>query len=154
VVLTGEELTERVEQVIELVRPDGDLVVRDTPRGADPAVFDIRIKAPGGAAGHDTSFRYYERYRRDSDAWTLDEYAYLMSSQVGRGQLEYHMHPLRGSGAPVLHAHCLGLGSPERGHFRSHQVLLEEARDEFRRLYAAEAAVDCRGLYPIATNKA
>ena len=76
-----------------------------------------------------------------------------MSSQVGRGQLEYHLHPLRGTSGPVLHAHCLGLGSPERGHFRSHHLLLEEARDAFVRLYASGAAVDCRSLYPIAAPK-
>jgi hypothetical protein len=152
--LTGDELAERFEHVIELLRRDGDLIVRETPPGAEPAVFDIRITAPGGAAGHDTSFRYYERYGGDSDAWTLDEYVYLMASQVGRGQLEYHLHRLRGSAVPVLHAHCRGAGSPMRGHFRSHQVLLEEARNEFLQLYAAGAAVDCQGLYPLAAAKA
>lgn len=151
--LTGEELAGRTEEVIELLRPDGDLVVRETPPGADPAAFDIRITAPGGVAGHDTTFRYYERYDRGRDGWT-HEYVYLMSSQVGRGQFEYHLHRLGGSAGPVLHAHCRGLGSPIRGHFRSHLILLEEARTEFLRLYAAEATVDCGDLYQISAPKA
>ena len=36
VALTGEELAERVDLVIELLRPDGDLAVRETARGVTP----------------------------------------------------------------------------------------------------------------------
>jgi hypothetical protein len=143
----------RLERVVAMLRADGDLEIRSTPSGTGPAVFDIRVKAPGGAAGHDMSFRYMERFRPDAGAWVLEQYAYLMASQSGLGQREYHLHRLPGSTGPVLHAHCLGIGVGERAHFRSHRVLLEEARDEFLRRYASGAAVDCRDLYPLLSRK-
>ena len=119
-----EELGERVEQVIRLLRPDGDLVVRETPRGADPAAFDIRIAAPGGAAGHDTSFRYYEHYARGSDAWKARP-IHIPDGVADRTRsARIPPAPPSRLGSRCLPRIAFGLGSPERGHFRSHQVLL------------------------------
>ena len=144
----------RRERIVAILRVDGDLDVRSTPDGSSPAVFDIRVKAPGGAAGHDMSFRYMERYRQDGGAWLLEQYVYLMASQAGLGQREYHFHRLRGSTAPVHHAHCVGIGAAERTHFRSHRVFLEEARAEFLRRNGSGATVDCRDLYPLSSPRA
>lgn len=145
---------ERLERIVALLRDDGDLDIRATPSGARPAVFDVRVKAPGGAAGQAMSFRYMERYGSEGGPPVPEGYVYLMASQTGLGQREYHLHRLGDSTGPVLHAHCLGLGAAARAHFRSHRVLLEEARDEFLRRYAAGDAVDCRDLYPLFTLKA
>ncbi len=147
------DLDERVERLVAMLSTDGDLEVRTTPQGAGPAMLDLRIKAPGGEAGHDMSFRYMERYRRDTGRWTLEQYVYLMASQTGLGQRGHHFHRLSRSTGPILHGHCLGIGADERGHVRSHQVLLEEARDEFLRRYASGATVDCRDLYPLGSPK-
>jgi hypothetical protein len=146
-------LDEHVERIIRLLRSDGDLDVRTTPDSTSPAVIDVRIKAPGGDAGHAMSYRYLERYRADTGGWILEQYVYLMASQTGLGQREYHFHALPGSTGPILHAHCLGIGAGERGHFRSHRVLLEEARDDFVRRYASGNTIDCRDLYPLASPK-
>ena len=47
------DLDERVERLVGMLRTDGDLEVRTTPQGTGPAMLDLRIKAPGGEAGHD-----------------------------------------------------------------------------------------------------
>jgi hypothetical protein len=119
-------------------------------------MIDFRIEAPGGRAGHDMSFRYAETYRREGRAdWVLVEYVYVMASQTGLGQREYHWHPLRWSGGEsVYHAHCLARGSDARQHFRSHRVLLEEARAEFLRTYAGGDGVRCSDLYPLTRPRA
>lgn len=151
--LSADQLDARVAELTELLRNDGELTVRATPSGASPALIDFRIRAPGGAAGHDMSFRYAEMYEAGDAEWVLAEYVYLMASQAGLARLEYHWHPVGSTNEPVLHAHCMGIGSPARGHFRSHRILLEEARDEFLRRYAAEVQVDCRALYPFSTSR-
>lgn len=99
------------------------------------------------------SFRYSETYEASDGGWTLVEYVYLMAWQTGLGQREYHWHPLGGADEAVLHAHCVGAGSSDRGHYRSYRVLLEEARDEFLRLYAAGEPVDCRDLHPFSQSR-
>jgi hypothetical protein len=148
--LTGGGFEARVNELAELLRADGEVTLRETPAGTSPAIIDFRIKSPGGGAGHNMSFRYTEVFETSDGAWTLIEYVYLMSSSTGLGQREYHWHPLRWSGGvAVYHAHCMGAGRAARGHFRSHRILLEEAREEFLRTYAGGDEVDCRDLYPL-----
>jgi hypothetical protein len=149
--LPSRALEERIQTLVDLLRGDGEVSARHSASGVSPLVIDFRVEAPGGRAGRDMSFRYSETYRREGRAdWVLVEYVYLMASQAGSGQREYHWHPLRWSqGDPVYHAHCLGRGSKVRGHFRSHRVLLEEARAEFLLTYASGDGVDCADLYPL-----
>ncbi|MFH1475066.1 MAG: hypothetical protein ABIG85_04325 [Chloroflexota bacterium] len=149
--LTSRALEERIETLVDLLRGDGDVSARHSAPGVSPAMIDFRIEAPGGRAGREVSFRYAEIYEREVGAdWVLVEYVYLMASQTGSGRREYHWHPLRWSrGDSVYHAHCVGRGSNARGHFRSHRLLLEEARAEFLVTYAAGEGVDCTDLYPL-----
>ena len=151
--LGGDGLDARVGQLTDVLRDDGELTVRTTMGGTSPALIDFRIRAPGGMAGHDMSFRYAELYETRGSDWLLVEYVYLMASRAGLGQREYHWHPVHGGSECVFHAHCTGLGSSRRGHFRSHRILLEEARAEFLRRYAAGEHVDCTDLYPYSEPK-
>jgi len=149
-------LEERIERLAEVLRGDGEVTARHSALDASPMAIDCRVEAPGGRAGHDMSFRYFEVYERaDGPDWALVEYVYLMASQAGLGRREYHWHPLEWSRRePVYHAHCLGRGIEVRGHFRSYRVLLEEARAEFLRVYAAGAGVDCADLHPLSEPRA
>jgi len=149
--LSPHALELRIETLPESLRGDGDLTARHSALGMSPLEIDFRIEAPGGRAGHDMSFRYSEVYEQaDGAGWVLVGYVYLMVSQTGLGQLEYHWHPLGWSrGDPIHHAHCRGRGSDARGPFRSHRILLEEARAEFLVIYAVGDGVDCADLYPL-----
>jgi hypothetical protein len=149
--LSPRALALRIETLTESLRGDGDLTARHSALDTSPVEIGFRIEAPGGRAGHDMSFRYSEVYEQaDGADWVLVGYVYLMASQTGLGQREYHWHPLGWSlGDPIHHAHCRGRGSDARGHFRSHRVLLEEARAEFLVIYAVGDGVDCADLYPL-----
>ena len=152
--LSARELDDRVARLAELLPRDGDVSLATSERGQVPFQMDARIKAPGGAAGHDMSFRYYEGYAWDGVAWELAEYVYLMSWQTGQGQLEHHWHAFLWSGGETIyHLHCTPSGGA-RGHFRDHLVFLDEARDEFRRRYAADESIDCSPYYPLDASRA
>lgn len=154
--LSPRALEQRIDTLTESLRGDGDLTVRHSALGTSPAEIDFRIEAPGGRAGHDMTFRYSEVYERaDGADWDLVGYVYLMASQTGLGQREYHWHPLGWSrGDPIHHAHCRARGGDARGHFRSHRILLEEARAEFLVDYAVGDGVDCADLYPLGMPRA
>jgi hypothetical protein len=144
----------RADGLAELLRTDGELTLRATPGGASPAVLDFRIAAPSGEAGQDMSFRYAEVYEMSGARGLLVEYVYLMTWQTGLGERAYHWHAFQWSGgAAIHHAHCTGIGAVEGGHFRSHRVLLEEARAEFLRRYASGMVVDCQDLFPLSTPR-
>jgi len=151
--ISTEGLRARHRRLIDLLAHDGDLEANDLDPDDSPAAFDFRIKAPGGALGHLVSFRYFERYDRVGMAWQMVEYVYLVSRQNGNGQFEYHWHPLPWSaGRAVLHLHCQPPDGP-RGHFRGHVILLEEARVDLLRRYAAGAPVDCGNLFPLSSSR-
>lgn len=154
--LSPRALELRIETLTESLRGDGDLTARHSALGTSPVEIDFRIEAPGGRAGHDMSFRYSEVYEQaDGADWMLVGYVYLMASLTGLGQREYHWHPLRWSREdPIHHAHCRECGNEGRGHFRSHRILLEEARAEFLVIYAAGDGVECADLYPLGEPRA
>ncbi len=143
------DLQARHEALVQALSLDGEATANILDASASPAAVDIRIRAPGGRAGHAASFRYFEKYARSGAGWMLVEYVYLISWQNGLGQLEYHWHPLPWSAEePIFHIHCQPPGGA-RGYFRSHALLLEEARTDLLRRYGAWMAVDCSGLYPL-----
>ena len=151
--LTSDALGARIDELAEVLRRDGELVERHSQLNTSPTLIDFRIESPGGAAGHEMSFRYSESYERDADAWLMTEYVYLMSWQNGLGQLEYHWHSLPWSeGISIYHTHCQPPAGT-REHFRGHVMLLEEARGDFLARYAAGEPVDCQGLYPLGTMR-
>ena len=146
------DLEARQGYILNLVRSDGQ-VVYDPADLTDPEPeIAIRVKAPGGAAGHTASFKYSEVYRRSRAGYGLIEYAYGYWSQTGLGSLEYHWHQLSWSrGQSVFHTHCAA-GGRDRDHYRAHVMLLEEARARFRTIYGSGRAVDCSDLYPLTTS--
>ena len=146
------DLEVRQGYILNLVRSDGQ-VLYDPIDLTDPEPeIAVRVKAPGGAAGHTASFKYGEVYRRSRAGYEIIEYTYGYWSQAGLGSLEYHWHPLPWSrGRGVFHIHCAA-GGRDRDHYRAHAMLLEEARARFRAIYGSERAVDCSGLYPLTTS--
>lgn len=143
------DLDARQAYIVERCRLDGEITVDPVdPSDPEPEI-SVRIKAPGGAAGHDASFKYFEAFRRARGGFDLVEYAYGFWSQRGFGSLEYHWHPLPWSGEQsVFHIHCQPSSRP-RGHFRVHEMSFDEARARLRLIWASGAAVDCSGLYPM-----
>jgi len=144
-----EDLEARQAHVVEQCRRDGEVTVDPVdPTDAEPEI-SVRVKAPGGAAGHDASFKYSEVYRRAQDGFELVEYAYGFWSQRGLGSLEYHWHPLPWSdGQSIHHIHCRSSARP-RGHFRAHVMAFDEARTSLRLIWASASPVDCSGFYPM-----
>lgn len=146
-VLSAVDLQTRHAALIAVVSRDGELDVNNLDLSVSPAAIDLRVKAPGGLAGHDVSFRYFEKYVRSGTGWSLIEYIFLISWQNGPGQFEYHWHPFRWSaGQAIFHIHC----QPQRGvrgYYRSVPLTLEEARTDLLRRYASGVPVDCTGLY-------
>jgi hypothetical protein len=147
--LSAAELESRAIAVTGVLAGDGELDVNILDLSVSPAALDFRIRAPAGRAGHEASFRYFEKYERGGTGWRLVEYVYLLSWQNGLGQFEYHWHPFRWSGdQPVFHVHCQSPGGA-RSHYRSHPYTLEEGRADLLRRYASGAPVNCIGLYPL-----
>ena len=143
------DLQAREASILRLVRSDGQAYYDPAELVDTEPEISIRVKAPGGLAGHTGSFKYSEVYRRRRGGFELIEYAYGYWSQTGLGSLEYHWHPFGWSGRQsVFHAHCSGRDQP-RDHYRAHGMLLEEARGVFRLLYGAQRAIDCSDLYPL-----
>lgn len=150
-VFSADELQARHAALIGALSGDGEIDVNNLDLSVSPAAVDLRLKAPGGLAGHKVSFRYFEKYVRSGAGWSLVEYVFLLSWQSGPGQLEYHWHPFRWSGdQAIFHIHC----QPPRGvrgYYRSHPLTLEEARADLLRRYASGVPVDCTGLYVLDT---
>lgn len=148
---SADELQARHAALIGALSGDGEIDVNNLDLSVSPAAVDLRLKAPGGLAGHKVSFRYFEKYVRSGAGWSLVEYVFLLSWQSGPGQFEYHWHPFRWSGdQAIFHIHC----QPPRGvrgYYRSHPLTLEEARADLLRRYASGVPVDCTGLYVLDT---
>jgi hypothetical protein len=146
--MSSADLKAREEWIIGLARREGEVTYDPVDPSESSPEISIRVKAPGGPQPHLASFKYSETYAHDERGLVLAGYAYGYWSLQGRGSLEFHWHPLSWSdGASVYHIHCQPSGG-RRDHFRSHEMLLEEARDRFRTLYASDRSNDCSGLYP------
>lgn len=141
------DLEGRERYIVNRCHLDGAVTVDPvSPSDPEPEI-SVRVKAPGGTAGHDASFRYFEAYRRTGSGFELIEYAYGFWSQRALGSLEYHWHPLPWSARQsVFHVHCQP-GPQPRGHFRAHAMTFDEARAQFRLVWASADPIDCSGLY-------
>jgi hypothetical protein len=147
-VLLASALGARQAWILGLVRADGDVVYDPVDPDGDLPEISVRVKLPGGPLDHLASAKYAEVYRRTGQGFALVEYAYGYWTQQDLGALEFHWHPLPWSqGESIYHIHCRPSDSA-RGHFRAHEMHLEEARERFRLLYGSEEPNDCSGFYP------
>ena len=146
--LLASELQSRQAWILGLAKGDGDVIYDPVDPEEEPPEISVRVKLPGGQLEHLAAAKYTEAYRRTDRGFELAEYAYGYWSQQGLGTLEFHWHPLPWSqGESIYHIHCQPSDSA-RGHFRAHEMHLEEARERFRLLYGSEEPNDCSGLYP------
>ncbi|MBI2324522.1 MAG: hypothetical protein HYU87_06135 [Chloroflexi bacterium] len=101
------------------------------------------MTAPGYGLPTAATFGYREVFKvRGGLKWELVLYGYEYRA-VGRGRRAYHFHDQR------YHAHCVDPREPARDHhYRSPEVDLFEAHDEFRLLYLSGASVTCDDLRP------
>jgi hypothetical protein len=147
-VLLASDLQTRQAWILGLVRTDGDVIYDPVDPDDELPEISVRVKLPGGPLEHLASVKYAEAYRRTGRNLELVESAYGYWSQQGLGTLAFHWHPLPWSqGVSTYHIHC----QPSvfaRGHFRAHEMHLEEARERFRHLFGSEEPNDCSGLYP------
>jgi len=148
-VLAANSLQSREAYIISQARGDGQVLYDPVDlTDAEPEI-SVRVKAPGGAAGHLGSFRYSEIYRPTRGGFEMVEYAYGYWSQTSLGSLELHWHPLPWSRRQsVFHIHGARPGEARR-HFRAHAMTFEEARGSLRLLYGSERAIDCAQFYPL-----
>lgn len=127
----------------------GDVHVEDTGKRDSVRRLEVEVDAPRAPFAARARFRYVEWWDRDGRGWRLVKHQYDYLDRVHRGRLAYHRHDL--SGEPDLpHIHCEPSGKPPSApHFRSYEVDLLEAHEEFAALYASGRAIDCAGLRPI-----
>jgi hypothetical protein len=98
--------------------------------------------APGYGLLTVATFSYREVFRSIGRGWEIILYRYEYRP-TDRGRRAYHFHDQR------FHAHCVDPRDPRRDHhFRSPEIHLFEAHDEFRDLYVSGARVGCSDLRP------
>lgn len=127
----------------------GDVHVEDAGKRASVRRFEAEVDAPRAPLAARARFRYLEWWARDGRGWRLVKHQYDYVDRVHRGRLAYHRHDL--AGEPDLpHIHCEPSGRPPSApHFRSYEVDLLEAHEEFAALYASGRAINCAGLRPL-----
>lgn len=123
--------------------------VDDSGRRAEVRRFRVELDVPEAPSAAEARFRYLEWWARDGRGWRLAKYQYDYFDRVRGGRLAYHRHDLAG-GSDVFHVHCERSGRPRAArHFRSYEVDLLEAHEEFAGLYLGGRTIDCTGLRPL-----
>ena len=125
--------------------------IREDDGGKVEAVrrFEIEFEAPEPPLAAEARFRYLEWWNRDGRGWQLIKYQYDYINLIDHARLAYHRHDLTAT-ADIPHMHCGPMRGPAAAsHFRSYEVDLLEAHEEFAALYASGHAIDCAGLRPL-----
>ncbi|MGH2446553.1 MAG: hypothetical protein ACRDGD_11035 [Candidatus Limnocylindria bacterium] len=137
---------QRKTTVLAVLDHLGDVQLVDSGRRRRDRLLRFEVLAPGHAMAPEGMFIYAEWYQRVTRGWRRSRYQYDYLDRRHGGRLGYHWHSLiRRRG--VYHAHCEErLGSPSINHYRSYEVDLLEAHEEFVRLYAADDPIDCASM--------
>ena len=140
---------QRKATILAILDDLGSPSLEDTGKAGVLRRFQVEVDVAAAPFSTDARFRYLEWWSRDGRGWRLVRYHYDYFDRVHRGRLAYHRHDL--AGEPDLpHIHCEPSGRPlSAPHFRSYEVDLIEAHEEFAALYASGRAIDCAGLRPI-----
>lgn len=141
--LSSQALGQRKANLIAKLDDLGDVSSDETLRGLVRGLRIVAV-APGAELPAEAHFEYEEAFRkRGAQAWELVAYAYEYRVAKVSGRRAYHLHDGQ------FHAHCLDPLHPSGDHhYRSAQVGLFEAHDEFSRLYLAGTPVTCDDLRP------
>lgn len=140
---------QRKATIIAILDDDGDVTIDDTGKADPERAMLFELEAPGHYLAAEGRFRYREVFRRDGDGWVLISYIYDYLDLERGGRRAYHWHDLPGRSG-VFHEHCRPpSGRPSISHFRSYDVDLFEAHEEFAMSYASETSIDCMGLRPL-----
>jgi hypothetical protein len=127
----------------------GDVRIEDAGKRDSLRHLEGEVDAPRAPFAARARFRYVEWWSRDGLGWRLVKYRYDYLDRVQGGRLAYHRHGLAGQ-SDLTHIHCEPPGkSPTTPPFRSYEVDLLEAHEEFAELYASGRALDCAGLRPL-----
>lgn len=140
--LTG--FSQRVDSIEKMLQPIGEVTVEDL--ASDRArTLSFRAEAPGYGLPRLAVFQYRELYRRVVQGWSREQYLYEYRPDPAPSRRAHHDHPPRG-----VHQHCREAARPEaHAHYEDRPRLLEEAHEEFTRLYLDAASIDCGGLRPL-----
>ena len=142
-------LEQRKATIVAVLDRLADLTTSDTGKAAKERAIRFELDAPRCPLAALRRFRYGEIFRRDAVSWILSSYTYDYLDLERGGRSAYHWHDLPGRPA-VHHYHCRPpAGRPSLSHFRAYEVDLLEAHDEFARLFASGAPIDCTGLRPL-----
>jgi hypothetical protein len=140
---------QRKTTILTLLDHLGEVELIDSGRGRRARRLRFLVAAPGSGLPDLAAFIYAEWYHRVSSGWRLTRYQYEYIDRRRGGRFAYHWHALRRRD-PIHHAHCEErLGAAASPHYRSYELSLLEAHEEFATLYAADASIDCSALRPL-----
>jgi hypothetical protein len=148
--LRDDHAFEQHEARISAILDDiGDIRLEDSGKPDSIRRFEIEVDAPRPPLTADVRFRYLEWWSRDGRGWRLIKYQYDYIDLAHRTRLAYHRHDLDAT-ADIPHMHCGPVRGPaSASHFRSYEVDLLEAHEEFAALYASGHRIGCAGLRPL-----
>ncbi len=140
---------QRTATILTILDDLGPPSLEDTGKADALRRFQVEVDVAEAPFSTDARFRYLEWWSRDRRGWRRIRYQYDYFDRIHRSRLAYHRHDL--AGQPDLpHIHCEPSGRPASApHFRSYEVDLLEAHEEFAALYASGQAIDCAGLRPL-----
>ncbi len=140
---------QRKATVLAVLDDFGPPHYEDTGRLEAMRLFEVDVDAPEAPLPVRARFRYLEWWSRDGRGWQLVKYQYDYVDRVGRSRLAYHRHDLADQ-PDIPHMHCESSGKPASApQFRSYEVDLLEAHEEFAALYLGDRGVDCARLRPL-----
>lgn len=140
---------QRKATILAIMDDLGDATLIDIGRDRRLRQIRVETRAPGHGLPTQARFVYVEWFQRVPRGWRLLRYQYDYLDPRHGGRFAYHWHSVRRR-RDVHHAHCEErLGAPADEHYRSYEVDLLEAHEEFARVYAADQPVDCSGLRPL-----
>lgn len=140
---------QRKATILAVLDALGDVTLIDSGRERRLRRIRVETQAPGHGLPIQARFTYAEWFQRVPRGWRLIRYQYDYLVRHHGGRLANHWHSVMRP-RPVHHAHCEErLGAPVVEHYRSYEVDLLEAHEEFATLYAADQPVDCSALRPL-----
>ena len=140
---------QRRTTILAILDHVGYVELVDSGRGGRGRRLRFETRAPGPLPRAEASFIYAEWYQRVARGWRLSRYQYDYLDRRHGGRLGYHWHSIARRN-PIYHAHCEhDRRTPPVAHYRSYEIDLLEAHEEFAKLYAADAAIDCGELRPL-----
>lgn len=150
---TAHAVGQRIVQVQTRLEDFGDLRWSDSGSARARRRLLFELDAPGYDLPTAAYFKYAEWYVRRGDEWELVKYHYDYFDRALDHRFAYHRHDV-GKLGNVAHSHCGPASEDPPAHYRSYEVTLWEANEEFMDWYAGDLAVDCTGMRPLEPEEA